>query len=92
MVKQLFLSLFFFASIIIGNIPLIFPTFPSSDNSPIKTVFFKNSFKDELVIFPLDINIPIAIGKSNFEPSFFVFAGAKFIIILLLFSLIPVFL
>ena len=32
----------------------------------------------------MEINTPIAIGKSNIEPSFFVFAGDKFIIIFLL--------
>ena len=71
-------------SIQIGRIPFIFSTLPYKDSSPTKIVSFKNSAKYGLLICLLAIKIPKAIGKSNFEPSFFVFAGAKFTIIFLL--------
>lgn len=70
----------FFASILIGRIPFTLFTLPSSESSPTNTVssiFFSD-------ISPKLINIPIAIGRSKNEPSFLVFAGAKFTTIFLL--------
>ena len=76
------------ASIHIGNTPFILFNFPSKESSPIKT----NLSIFRFCIISFAINIPTAIGKSKKVPSFFVSAGAKLIIILLLFSSIPIFL
>lgn len=60
---------------------------PSRDSSPIKTV----SSRLTCLRYSFDMSIPIAIGKSYIEPSFFVSAGERFITILLLSSLSPLF-
>ena len=81
------LILSFLASIHIGKIPFTLFIVPSNDNSPIKIV----SSKEVCLICSLQIKIPIAIGKSNEEPSFFISAGARFITIRLLKNSYPEF-
>ena len=81
----------FFASIHIGSIPFTFSIFPFSDSSPISIVSFNSSSNLYLFIYPLATNIPTAIAKSKLEPSFLVFAGAKFTTILLLKNSAPEF-
>ena len=81
----------FFASIHIGNIPFTFSIFPFSDNSPINMLSFRNSSNSYWLMCPLATNIPMAIAKSRLEPSFLVFAGAKFTTILLLRNSAPEF-
>ena len=44
----------------------------------------KYIFRFGLTIFSVAINTPIAIGKSNIEPSFLLFAGERFTTIFLL--------
>ena len=74
----------FFASIHIGSIPFIFSMCPFSDSSPIKIVSSKILSSLFCLIYPLAVSIPTAIAKSKFDPSFLVFAGARFTIIFLL--------
>ena len=75
---------------LIGQYLIPFTLFitPSNESSPIKTVVSISSISKT----PIACNTPIAIGKSKKEPSFLVFAGAKFTVIFLLGNSIPEFL
>ena len=72
-------SLFFFAQSADEITPLTGLTFPSRDSSPIIRKFFSNSD----LISPEAASIPIDIGRSKYEPCFFMSAGARFTVILL---------
>ena len=79
----------FFASIHIGKIPFIFSILPSSDSSPVNIVC--SNISSLFSIYPLAVRIPTAIARSRLEPSFLVFAGARFITIFLLKNSTPEF-
>ena len=63
---------------VIESAPRMGLTLPSRDSSPRITIFFKRS----LSIIPLAERIPMAIGKSNAEPSLRISAGARLTVIL----------
>ena len=67
----------FLACKAIGKIPFNGLRFPSKDSSPIN-IYSANL---SITTCSLTANIPIAIGKSNTEPSFRISAGAMFTVI-----------
>ena len=62
----------------IGRTPLRCFTFPSSESSPHITLFLTDSWLN----MPFVTRIPMAIGRSNPGPPFFILAGARFTVIL----------
>jgi len=79
----------FNAPIAIGRTPFTDLVSPSRDNSPIKAYF--SISRNSQFTCPVDIRIPRAMGRSNTDPSFFLSAGAMFIVIRLTGNSNPVF-